>query len=203
MIAKMDNLAQVIGPVSGRRGPGFALPAFLLLLASCGPERASSPALPVIETGAAAEADPSPPDFGEIPGHPLADWTYADSLEELHTIWSERFTLSTGVALDPKTIWPYVNAVQWAGASWGMGAETTRLIYMGTDGHAYQRKGAAHPRENDGTPTSPITPESLSTMGWETAQSSPDLQRFNEGRAKTPDSPPVQRSPVTRAARQG
>ena len=177
----MDNLAQVIGQTFRGRGSGSALLVFLLLLASCGPKPISAPVPQVIKAPPAPDAAPPPPDFGDIPGHPLANWTYADSLDELHAIWSERFTLSATPNLDPNTLWPYADAIQLDGASWGMSAETTKLVYIATDGHAYQRTGAAHPKENDGTSTSPITAESLSAMGWETAQSSPGLQRFEEG----------------------
>ena len=177
----MDNLAQVIGPILGRLGLGCAFATLLLLLVSCGSENVSAPAPPVIKAPPAPDAAPPPPDFGEIPGHPLADWTYADSLEELHAIWSDRFTLSATPNLDPGTLWPYADAVQLEGASWGMAAETTKLIYINSDGHAYQRSGAAHPKPDDLAAATPLTAEALAALGWETAQSSPNLQRFDEG----------------------
>lgn len=177
----MDNLAQVIGPIFGRRGPGVAFVPFLLLLASCGPENVSAPATPAPLTQIASDSPPPPPDFGEIPGHPLADWTYADSLEELHAIWSERFSLSATPNLDPNTLWPYADAVQSDGASWGIAAETTKLVYLDTDGHAYQRTGAPHPKPNGVAAATPLTHEALAALGWATAQASPQVRRFDEG----------------------
>lgn len=173
----MDILAQVIG----RRSLDLALLTFLLSLSSCGPEVVPAPTKPVTESFVAPPTDPTAPDFGGIPGHPLADWTYADKLNELHAIWSERFSLSAAQDLDPNTIWPYADAVQLDGASWGMAAETTALIYVKTDGHAYKRMGADHPKTNEAAPAIPITPESLAAMGWEKARVAPELQRFDEG----------------------
>jgi hypothetical protein len=177
----MDNLAQVIRQGIGARGPGSAFVPFLLLLSSCGSENLTAPASTAIETHPAAVAESPPPDFGEIPGHPLADWTYADSLEELHAIWSDRFTLSATLDLDPKALWPYADAVMLDGASWGMAAVTTKLVYLDTDGHAYQRTGATHPKPNDVAAATPLRPEALAALGWATAQASPDVRRFDEG----------------------
>lgn len=171
----MDNLAQVIG----RHRLKSAWLTFLLSLSSCGPDVAPAPTKNVTESLVAPPTDPPPPDFEGIPAHPLADWTYADSLEELHDIWSERFALSATPNLDPATIWPYADAVQLDGASWGMAAETTQLIYIKPDGHAYQQMGAAHPK--DASAAVVLTPEVLAAAGWATAQSSPELQRFEEG----------------------
>jgi len=178
----MDNLAQVIGPIVGRGGLGMAFVPFLLLvLSSCGSESASAPAQLAMNNRAEPEAAPPTPDLGEIPGHPMADRTYADSLEELHAIWIDRFTLSATPDLDPNTIWPYADTVMLDGASWGMAAETTKLVYIDTDGHAYQRSNAAHPRPDEMAAETPLTPEALAASGWAAAQANPNLQRFDEG----------------------
>lgn len=120
------------------------------------------------------------PEFDGMRAHPLAEWTYAESLEELHAVWLERFALGAAPGGDPNAIWPYTDAVLIDGDSWGMAPETTRLISIKPDGHAYQRAGAAHPKVNEGTAT-PITAEVLGALGWGKAQASAALQRFDEG----------------------
>lgn len=175
----MDNLAQVIGPMGGR-GFAAAIPLiFLLLFTSCGPEKVSAPAPTMIQAQAISDEPSLHPDSHEIRGHPLNDWTYADNLEEFHAVWLARFSLSATPKLDPNTIWPYADSVELNGASWGMAEETTTLIYLDKDGHAYQRSGAAHPTAEGSTATS-LGPEALAATGWFIAQTSPNVQRFDE-----------------------
>lgn len=112
--------------------------------------------------------------------HPLAEWTYAESLEELHAVWLDRFALGSTSGGDPNAIWPYADAVLIDGDSWGMVPETTTLIFTNTADHAYQRAGAAHTKANEAAAT-PITAEALAALGWAKAQSSVDLQRFDDG----------------------
>ena len=158
--------------------------ALALVASACGPEDAKAPA----PSPGAAEVEPatppraaqeSVPEFDGMRAHPLAEWTYAESLEDLHAVWLERFALGTAPAGDPNAIWPYADAVLIDGDSWGMASETTRLIYVKPDGHAY-RAGAAHPVANEDTAT-PVTAESLAALGWGKAQASPALQRFDDG----------------------
>lgn len=159
--------------------------ALALFASACGPEgvEAPTPSPVVVESAAATPSSAAPeiaPEFDGMKAHPLAEWTYAESLEELHAVWLERFVLGAAPGGDPNAIWPYADAVLIDGDSWGMASETTRLIYAKPDGYAYQRAGAAHPVASEGTAT-PITAEALATLGWAKAQARPALQRFDEG----------------------
>ncbi len=187
MIAKMDKLAQLIQLFTARfdlaRWAWVAV-ALALVASACGPERAQAPAPSpgVVEVEPVAPhpaAQELVPEFGGVKAHPLAEWTYAESLEEIHAVWLERFALGAAPGGDPKAIWPYVDAVLIDGDSWGMASDTTRLIYVKPDGHAYQRAGAAQPVVNAGAAT-PITAEALAGLGWAKAQANPALQRFDE-----------------------
>ena len=159
--------------------------ALALFASACGPEgvEAPSPSPVVVESAPTTSSSAVPeiaPEFDGMKAHPLAEWTYAESLEELHAVWLERFALGAAPGGDPNAIWPYADAVLIDGDSWGMASETTRLIYVKSDGYAYQRAGAAHPVATEDTAT-PITAEALATLGWAKAQASPALQRFDEG----------------------
>ena len=163
----------------------WAAVALALFASACGPEgvEAPTPSPVVIESAPATSSLAAPeitPEFDGMKAHPLAEWTYAESLEELHAVWLERFALGAATGGDPNAIWPYADAVLIDGDSWGMASDTTRLIYVKPDGHAYQRAGAAHPVASEGTAT-PVTAEALAELGWGKAQASPALQRFDEG----------------------
>lgn len=188
IVAKMDKLAQLIQLFTTRSGPGRgarAAVALALFAPACGPEEVEAPAPLSVVTEVASTTPPPAapaitPEFDGMRAHPLAAWTYAASLEELHSVWLERFALGSAPGGDPNAIWPYADAVLINGDSWGMAPDTTRLIYVRPDGHAYQRVGAEHPVANE-TAATPITAEALAALGWAKAQSSVDLQRFDEG----------------------
>lgn len=188
MIAKMDKLAQLIQLFTTRSGPGRPIRAALILAcfaSACNPGGVEAPAPRSVETEAPPATPPQrapepAPEFEGMTAHPLAEWTYAESLEELHSVWVERFALGAAPSGNPDAIWPYADAVLIDGDSWGMAPDTTRLIYVKADNHAYQRAGAAHPVANDGAATA-ISAEALSALGWEKARNGAGLQRFDEG----------------------
>lgn len=168
-----------------KTGPGHATRAaaalLWLLVSACGTRKIDPPP-PAPPAPLPLEVGPAPPtDFGEIQGHPLAEWIYADSLGELHAIWSERFALDAAPEVNANALWPYADAVLLDGVSWGMAAETSTLTYMDTAGHAYQRAGTEHPKTGDQRPRRSLSPEALEATGWPALQTGTGLQRFDEG----------------------
>lgn len=125
---------------------------------------------------------PLPPvEFDEIRGHPLNKWTRADNLEELHAIWVERFTLGSLRDLNVRALWPYADAVELDGNSWGIDPESTTLFYINAGGHAYRRPGAKHPVKGDGIVPAAISLESLAAAGWSALKEGKPLLRTESG----------------------
>lgn len=185
MISKMNNLAQVIGiepAVSGFWKAARAVVWLVAILSSgCRPE----PSNPSVVAAFPSAVAPSPgilaPLSTDVPGHPLADWTFADSLEEIHAIWCERFERSAQPALDPNAVWPYADAVRLGGDSWGLSAESTKVVYIDSDHHAYQRLGALHPTGKGPLATMPPDSEASTALAWAAVQTGPELLRIEAG----------------------
>jgi hypothetical protein len=148
----------------------FVLP---FLLVGCGAPPPTTPA-PI-------PAAPAPPtEYAEKTAVPIEPWTYADSLEELHGIWSDRFALSAAPEIDRQALWPYADAVLIDGDSWGLVHGSMRLVYTDTDGHAYQMAGESHPTPGDARTRQPLTPDALAATGWSSVRLSPGLLRVDD-----------------------
>lgn len=178
MISNMDKLAQVIARIGLRRAVHTGAVLAMLAPFSCGaPAPAPSPVKP--PTGVDSPLPPA--EFDEIRGHPMNDWTYVDSLEELHAVWVERFTLSSARNLDARTLWPYADAVLLNGDSWGIDSKSINLFYKDSSGHAYQASGAEHPLGEARQAALPISPDSLADAGWSALSEGAPLLRRESG----------------------
>lgn len=172
MISKMNKLTQVIGPVLRNRASRWTVRVVFVLpflLAGCGAPPPTTPA-------PAQAQSTTPPQYVEVPIEP---WTYAESLEELHGIWSDRFALSAAPEIDHQALWPYADAVLIDGDSWGLIPRSMRLVYTNTEGHAYQMAGETHPRPGDARSRQALTPDALATTGWPSVRLSPGLLRVD------------------------
>ena len=73
------------------------------------------------------------------------EWTYASDLADFHAVWRTRLEHSGFPSANGTALLPYVDALAFLGASWGVDPGAITLLLHRADGQFVSGAGAVHP----------------------------------------------------------